>query len=560
MTARQVRLLYIAGVILLGLLAAVQTLPPRAVALSAPLSEFSAERALVHVQAIAREPRPFGSASFARARAYVVGELKALGLEQGSKDQLGVEAQRDPAAGNVVARIPGSNARGAVLLVAHLDSVETSPGATDDAAGVAVLLETARALRLGSPLHNSVILLFTAQEEQCCAGATAFISTHPWAKDVRLVINIDAGGLTGPALLTATSSNNRWLIHEYGVGDPHAAGNSAEQVYGESYDDFTQAFRPAGLPGYTFALYWDKRTHTPYDTIENTSLASIQHLGYHALALARYFGNGDLAHMRGQNPIYFDVLRSVLVQYSTGWAFPVALVITLLMGWVTWLGMRSKQVSPRGLVGGVIPLLGSAATAPLLVQILWLVVSRLVVRDKHFEERSFVYQITMELIFICASTAVVVYWRRFMGRRSAPTPSESATGVMALLVAIGVAVSYLAPGFSYLFAWPMLFTVIALGCRFKSPLRTRSLAGALFGVALVIALAATVLTWVPRIVLDMFDLDMSKSYLVGLWVVLFLGMAMSQFDLLSTLGRPDKPQMHGVQVPSGPLLGRPTTR
>jgi len=132
--------------------------------------------------------------------------------------------------------------------------------------------------------------------------------------------------------------------------------------------------------------------------------------------------------------------------------------------------------------------------------------------------------------------------------------------VMALLVAIGVAVSYLAPGFSYLFAWPMLFTVIALGCRFKSPLRTRSLAGALFGVALVIALAATVLTWVPRIVLDMFDLDMSKSYLVGLWVVLFLGMAMSQFDLLSTLGRPDKPQMHGVQVPSGPLLGRPTTR
>ncbi len=243
MTPRQLRLFYITGMILLGLLAAVQTLPPHAIASSAPLSEFSAERALIHVQAIAREPRPFGSASLPRARAYVVGELKALGLERGSEDQLGVEAQRDPAAGNVVVRIPGSTARAAVLLVAHLDSVEASPGATDDAAGVAVLLETTRALRLGDPLHNSVILLFTAQEEQCCAGATAFIDTHPWESDVRLVINIDAGGLAGPALLTATSINNRWLIHEYGVGDPHAAGNSAEQVYGE----FLRRLHP-GLP------------------------------------------------------------------------------------------------------------------------------------------------------------------------------------------------------------------------------------------------------------------------------------------------------------------------
>ncbi len=541
MVTRLLCLFYFTGIIFLGLLAVVQTLPPPAIPASAPPSEFSAERALMHIRALAREPRPFGSASFAQARAYVVGELKALGLELGSEDQLGMDAQQEPAASNIVARIPGANTRAAILLVAHLDSEATSPGAADDAAGVAVLLETVRALQLGKPMHNSVILLFSAQEEQCCAGAAAFINTHPWVSDVRLVINIDAGGLAGPALLTATSSNNGWLIRQYGAGDPYAAGNSAEQVYGESYDDFTQAFRPAGFPGYTFALYWDKRTHTPYDTVENTSPASIQHLGYHALALARYLSDADLTHTPVPNPIYFDVLRSVLVQYSSGWAFPVALVTTLLMGWITWLGMRSKQVRPLGVVKGAIILIGSATTAPLFVQILWLVVSRLVVRDKHFEEQSFVYQIAMELIFICTSTAVVLFWRRLMSRRAALTPGESATGLAVLLVAIGAAVSIFAVGFSYLFAWPLLFTVFALGCRFQSPLRARSLTAAFCGAPLVIASAATVLTWIPRLVIDMFDLDMSKSYLVAVWVVLFLGLAMSQFDLLSTPGGAEKP-------------------
>jgi len=251
--------------------------------------------------------------------------------------------------------------------------------------------------------------------------------------------------------------------------------------------------------------------------------------------------DADLAHTPEPNPIYFDVLRSVLVQYSSDWAFPVALLTTLLMGWITWLGIRSYQVRPLGVVKGAIILIGSATTAPLLVQILWLAVSRVVVRDKHFEEQSFVYQIAMEFIFVCTSTAVVLVWRRLMGMRAALTPGESATGLTALLVAMGAAVSIFLPGFSYLFAWPLLFTVFALGCRFQSSSRVRSLTVAFCRVPLLIASAATVLTWIPRLLIDMFDLDMSKSYLVAVWVVLFLALAMSQFDLLSTLGGTDKP-------------------
>ena len=53
----------------------------------------------------------------------------------------------------------------AVALVAHFDSDPTTPGANDDAAGVAAILETARVLLSGPPLRNDVILLFTDGEE-----------------------------------------------------------------------------------------------------------------------------------------------------------------------------------------------------------------------------------------------------------------------------------------------------------------------------------------------------------------------------------------------------------
>ncbi len=51
--------------------------PPNALPSSAPPTEFSAERAFRHVEALALEPRPVGTAAHARARNYIVRELEA---------------------------------------------------------------------------------------------------------------------------------------------------------------------------------------------------------------------------------------------------------------------------------------------------------------------------------------------------------------------------------------------------------------------------------------------------------------------------------------------------
>jgi len=43
-------------------------------------------------------------------------------------------------------------------------------------------------------------------------GSIAFANEHPWAKDVGLVINLDAGGPSGPAYLAETGPESEWLI------------------------------------------------------------------------------------------------------------------------------------------------------------------------------------------------------------------------------------------------------------------------------------------------------------------------------------------------------------
>ncbi len=171
---------------------------PDPVPASAPATEFSSGRALEHVRAVAKEPHPMDSAENAAVRDYLVKELRTLGVEP--------EVQRATAAHtwfvrfaeagtpeNVLARLEGTNGGGkAFLLMSHYDSVPTGPGASDDGAGVAAMLETLR----------------------------AFVDSHRWAKDVGMVLNLEGRGHTGPANMFETSDEAGWIIREFSKAAP----------------------------------------------------------------------------------------------------------------------------------------------------------------------------------------------------------------------------------------------------------------------------------------------------------------------------------------------------
>src|SRR5215217_3440570 len=99
---------------------------PRAQSKDAPARMFSAERAMTHVRAIAKEPHPAGSRAMVRVADYLTRRLNEIGLE------VQPLVVRDPNTGvtlHVVAgRINGRDRTGAVLFVAHPDSVPQGPG------------------------------------------------------------------------------------------------------------------------------------------------------------------------------------------------------------------------------------------------------------------------------------------------------------------------------------------------------------------------------------------------------------------------------------------------
>lgn len=79
---------------------------------------------------------------------------------------------------NVVIRIPGTSlAKEIVVLSAHFDSHDITPGAADDAAGVAAVLSVMRKFAKNRPARTILFVLF-ADEELDGSGSKAFLKTH----------------------------------------------------------------------------------------------------------------------------------------------------------------------------------------------------------------------------------------------------------------------------------------------------------------------------------------------------------------------------------------------
>jgi carboxypeptidase Q len=103
---------------------------------------------------------------------------------------------------NVIAEVPGrgSGADEVVILGAHLDSWDITPGAHDDAAGVAIVVEAARqiAAQRRNPPRRTIRVVLFANEESGLDGARAYAERH--SDDVeRHVIGLGADAGSGGA-------------------------------------------------------------------------------------------------------------------------------------------------------------------------------------------------------------------------------------------------------------------------------------------------------------------------------------------------------------------------
>jgi hypothetical protein len=436
--------------------------PPAPLPSSAPADVFSADRAMALVQHIAVAPHPVGTREHDRVRDEIIAELTRLGVAPALQRTIGITPLYQVAGGveNILARVKGtSGKRDAVLLAAHYDSVPAGPGAGDDASGVAALLEALRALSAGAALRNDVIFLFSDGEEEGMLGASGFVAEHPWASDVRVVLNFEARGTGGVSQVFETSPGNGPLIHALARA-PHSRGSSlAYEVYKRMPNDTDlTVLKRAGAAAMNFGFIgqWESY-HTPLDHPGRLDRGSLQQHGEAALSLARSFGNTDLEALRGADDVFFNVLSGPMVHYPAGFGWLLCFVAAALWTGIGVWGRRANVLAWSGVAYG--------ALAQLIAMLVSLVVAfgyahGVQVVHAHLPWEGDVLRDGWYSLSLCAllTASWVGLHRLLPERRRGPGLYLGGAAIVLALAFVG---TRWLPGGAFFFVWPLFGLLLA---------------------------------------------------------------------------------------------------
>jgi hypothetical protein len=373
------RLFWLIGSLVVALAIGVFTLQgPRPVAADAPATVFSSDRAMVDVREIAQRPHPIGSPDHARVQAYLLQRMAGLGLQTstqtgplspGSIRRL-TEEGGDPAAGNfsavnLIGVLPGRNPNlPAVALMAHYDTVPHSPGAADDTTGVAAVLETVRAIRARGPAERTLVVLLTDGEELDLDGARVFWGGHPLRDRIGAVVNLEARGGGGRAMMFETGRGNAQTIALFGQAGVRATGgvtsNSLAVFVYETMPNGTDFTIPKarGVQGLNFAFIGrPEQYHAPVSTPDSLDQGSVQHIGSQALESADALLRAPALPAATANAVYADVFGQFVIHYPPVVGWGLWLAAALLLGVAAAVARKRAGLTfadvGRGMVDGL---------------------------------------------------------------------------------------------------------------------------------------------------------------------------------------------------------------
>lgn len=217
--------------------------------------------------------------------------------------ELDVRAAIDDAqetAWNVIAEIPGTDKKGEVVILgAHIDSWHGGTGATDNASGVAIMMEAMRIMKaLGDKPRRTIRIALWSGEEQGLLGSRAYVAQHygergeptdPDERDMPLSLRKEKTALTvrpdhakvaayfnidngGGKLRGIHAQENAAVVPIFTAWlEPlHDLGATAVTMNNTTGTDHL-SFDAVGLPGYQFIqdnVDYNRTHHSTFDVYE----------------------------------------------------------------------------------------------------------------------------------------------------------------------------------------------------------------------------------------------------------------------------------------------------
>ena len=351
---------------------------PKARGADIAADEFSAARAFVHLEDMISNGKahPSGSVENLRIRKVIEAKFTAMGYAPEIQKALGCTLHYPGCTRveNIIVRHKGTGSGDAIMLTTHYDSVPAGPAAADDGAGTAALLEVARIIKEGPALKNDTIFLITDGEEGGLRGAQAFADSHSMMKDVKLVVNLESRGASGPSSMFETSAGNLNLIRQYAATSKHPTANSLSyEIYQRLPNDTDYSiYKRDGVAGLNYAFTGDVALyHSIRDDLEHLDKRSLQHHGDNMLTAVHAFGNADITNLIGtESATYIDMFGKRLLHWPSKWNIPLAVFSLLVLGFAAFKGRIGFGRSLSGLgtailITALTPALGWTLSFPL---------------------------------------------------------------------------------------------------------------------------------------------------------------------------------------------------
>jgi hypothetical protein len=195
---------------------------------------------------------------------------------------------------NIIATIPGTELPNEkIIICAHYDSVNKSPGCADNGGGSVTIADFARYFAVNKP-KRTLIFIWFGSEEMGLKGSWAYVEKHKKElvtpklpvsiknQQVKLVINVDLAGTVlgnNSALICGTEAMANFI-------DSFAKEKGfSMDVRHLAYSSDNIPFNENGIPSFALNRYSSNAGHTPLDGMHLMGAEGLKLLGQFGLEL-----------------------------------------------------------------------------------------------------------------------------------------------------------------------------------------------------------------------------------------------------------------------------------
>lgn len=251
-------------------------------------------------------PRPQGSDNEYLAGNYVAESLRMAGCRVSTQS---VELPGRRSSRNIIGFVEGRDgAQNSIVIGAHYDSKPQSPGANDNASGIAIVLELARLIPKHNMPFNLVFVGFGAEEivdgnsDHHHYGSRQCVQSMS-KQDLQKIIAMLSVDMVGAGTNLQIGNGSKRNLHVVNQLRLVAANMGVDAMYFKDWGSDHEAFEKVGVPVAHIRWYPYSHYHKPSDSVGKIHVGKLAITGSVILRWLESISASGMASMPDHSPM-----------------------------------------------------------------------------------------------------------------------------------------------------------------------------------------------------------------------------------------------------------------